>query len=215
MNTPEPASAAPKRPAAKVRSNSLNYKDWIFRLIVFAVIVGSLVLSWWSLAERLGPVQKRSRELSSAVARLSANVDDLERKWNQAQAEELRRQLEQARDELFADESALQEWLASFRLQATPLALQAKADFGQPVEQSAGKAEKLAVIPATVSLDFLAPPAGQETAPPYARLLRLIHRLSDYDKRADLTGLNIEAGAGSINSAVLQFGLWAVEGDAR
>jgi len=213
MNTPEPTSPPPKRGAA--RSNGLNYKDWIFRLVVFALILGSLALTWWSLADRLGPVQKRSRELSSAVARLSANVDDLERRWNQAQAEELRRQLEQARDELFADESALQAWLASFRLQATPLALQAKADFGQPVEQSAGKAGKLAVIPATVSLDFLAPPEGQENAPPYVRLLRLIHRLSDYDKRADLTELKVEAGAGSINSAVLQFGLWAVEGDAR
>src|SRR5213594_4380851 len=104
MNTSEPVPPSAKRPAAKIRSSSLNYKDWIFRLVVFALISGSLALSWWSLTQRLGPLQRRSRDLSSAVARLSADVDDLERKWNQAQAEEVRRQLEQARDELFADE---------------------------------------------------------------------------------------------------------------
>jgi len=168
-----------------------------------------------NILQRLAPLQKRSRDLSSAVARLSSDVDNLERKWSQAQAEEVRRHLEQARDELFADEAALQAWLASFRLQAAPLALQAKADFGQPVEQTTGSAEKLAVIPATVSLDFLAPLDGQEKHSPYVRLLRLSQRLSVYDKRADLTELKVEAGAGSISSAVLQYGLWAVEGDAQ
>jgi hypothetical protein len=43
-------------------------------------------------------------------------------------------------------------------------------------------------------------------------LLRLTQRLNSYDKRADLTEMKVESGAGSINHATLLFGLWAVEG---
>jgi len=100
-------------------------------------------------------------------------------------------------------------------LQAAPFGLQPKAVFDKPIEQTVSKGEKLAVIPATVSLDFLAPAAGQERLSPYLRLLRLTHRLNAYDKRADLTELKVEAGGDSINSATLVFGLWAVEGGAQ
>jgi len=102
--------------------------------------------------------------------------------------------------------------VASVRLQAAPFALLPKAEFDKPIEKTANKGEKIAIIPATLSLDFSMVPEGPERASPYLRLLRLTQRLNTYDKRADLTEMKVEGGAGSINHATLLFGLWAVEG---
>jgi hypothetical protein len=209
-----PDTAQPQRIhlTAKVRSKGADYKDWIYRGVAFVLICGSLTLAWWSVTQRLMPLQNRSRELSSRVAKLSTEVDDMDRKWSKAQAEQVSRWLEQAHDELFADETALEAWLASVRLQAAPFGLQPKAEFDKPVEKTASKGEKIAIIPASVSLDFSSVPEGREKPSPYLRLLRLTQRLNSYDKRADLTEVKVEAGSDSINHVMLLFGLWAVEG---
>ena len=210
----DPQTPLRKQLTAKVRSKSARYKDWIWRSVVFTIIAGSLALSWWSLSQRLTPLQKRSAELSSSVARMSSEVDSLQRKWSRAQAEQTSRSVEQARDELFADETALEAWLASVRIQAAPLGLQPKAEFDTPIE-TANKSEKLAIIPASLSLDFHPVPEGTEEPSPYSRLLRLTERLSAYNKRADLTGMKVESGIYSISHATLLFGLWATEGGAQ
>jgi len=218
MNNPEatPSSLSSRaRLTEKVRSKGADYKDWIYRAVAFFLICGSLALAWWSVAQRLIPLQRRSSELSSMVARLSADVDALDRKWTRAQAEEVREGLDQARDELFADEEALQAWLASIQLQAAPFALQPKAEFDKPMEKTSGQGEKIAIIPATISLDFNTLPEGPEKSSPYVRLLRLTQRLNTYDKRADLTEIKIEAGADSIRHVTLLFGLWAIERGER
>jgi uncharacterized protein YukE len=207
--TPQPT---PVRLTARVRSKGADYKDWVYRAVAFVLICGSLTLAWWSVTQRLAPLQKRSREVGSVVAKLSSDVDDLDRKWTRAQAEQVSRWLDQAHDELFADETALEAWVASVRLQAAPFALLPKAEFDKPIEKTASKGEKIAIIPAALSLDFSMVPEGPERASPYLRLLRLTQRLNSYDKRADLTEMKVESGAGSINHATLLFGLWAVEG---
>jgi len=214
MNSPEISQPQRIHLTAKVRSKGADTKDWIYRGVAFVLICGSLTLAWWSVTQRLAPLQNRSRELGSRVAKLSGEVDDLDRKWNKAQAEQVSRWLEQAHDELFADEAALEAWLASVRLQATPFALQPKAEFDKPIEKPASKGEKIAIIPAAVSLGFDAVPDGPQTPSPYLRLLRLTQRLNAYDKRADLTEVKVEAGADSVNHATLVYGLWAVEGGA-
>src|SRR6266478_1492619 len=103
MTNHEIPPALRRRLAANVRSKGAHYRDWIYRIIVFVSIAGSLALSWWSLTQQLTPLQKRSAELSSSVAKMSGEVDDLERKWSRAQAEQVSRWVEQAHDELFAD----------------------------------------------------------------------------------------------------------------
>src|SRR5438552_3096472 len=100
MTNHETPPPVPGRLSAKVRSNGARHKDWIYRIIVFVLIAGSLALSWWSLTQQLTPLQKRSAELSSSVAKISGEVDDLERKWSKAQAEQTSRWVAQARDEL-------------------------------------------------------------------------------------------------------------------
>ena len=92
MNPEETAlPPALKRATAKVRASGANHKDWIFRIVIFVLIAGSLTLSWWSLTQRLMPLQKRSRELSTSVSRLSSAVDELDRKFSKAQAERVGR----------------------------------------------------------------------------------------------------------------------------
>jgi hypothetical protein len=199
-----------------VRSHQLNYKDWLLRVVILGLIGGSLALSWSSVNQRLAPLQKRSRELSSAVARASAEVDQLERKWSKAQSEQIQRRLQRAEEDLFRDQTALHSWVVSLRREATPLGFQPKAEFDKPVPQPSDKSpEKLAVIPATISLDMRGSTAGDEKISAYQRLLRFTERLSLNSKRADLMEMRIEAGAGSLSSAVLLFGLWAVEGGPR
>ena len=210
----DPQTPLRRQLTAKVRSKSARYKDWIWRTVFFVLIAGSLALSWWSLSQRLAPLEKRSAELSSSVARMSSEVDDLERKWSRAQAEETSRWAEQARDELFADQTALEAWLASVRLQAAPLGLLPKAEFDKPIE-TATRSEKLAIIPASLTLDFHSAPGGPEKPSAYSRLLRLTERLSAYSKRADLTEMKVESGIDSISHATLLFGLWATEGGTQ
>src|SRR5439155_15714023 len=95
------------------------------------VLVGSMALAWWTFVHGLAPLQEQSRELTAKFGRLSSEMDNLERKWSKAQMEEIRSKYKEAYSQLFADEPALQAWLAGLEEQAAPLGLDVKVDFGQ------------------------------------------------------------------------------------
>jgi hypothetical protein len=205
------ASAPPApqtRPAALVKAKKLTSWDVVFRLLVVVFIGGSIALAWWSYSERLVPLQKQSLALTSANSLLSAEVDKMDRKWSKEETELVRASYKEAYSTLFADESALQDWLLRLEKKALPLALDVKVNFGRGEAQLTND-DKLAIIPAAVALQVHPMAGGRES--PYQRLLRLGQELAAEGKRSDLAELSAIGGTGSITNATLIFNLWAGE----
>jgi len=188
------------------RSPRPNKWELLFRLVIIFVLLASLALAWWTFSKVFLPVQRQSQELSTKLAALSSDVDRLERKWGQADAEEIRRRYREAYGQLFADQSALEAWLANLEEQAGPLGLEAKVDFGQSTPASTNELQ-LAVV--NVSLEVRPMPGTTEA--PYQRLLRFTGLLAAEGKRADLAEMTVVGGPNSIPRATLVFTLWAGE----
>lgn len=207
-----PANLPPVIPArvrAGVAQNSrLRRRELLFRLVILLLLAVSLALAWWTFDKVFNPAQKQSREMTTKLAAITAEVDQLERKWGKAEADDIRRKYRQAYGRLFADQAALETWLASLREQATPLGLQTEIDFGQS-RMAATNEQGLAIVPASVSVEVQPLPGGNET--PYQRLLRFTRQLAAEGKRADLAEMTVEGGLASIPRATLVFSLWAGE----
>lgn len=208
MTDARPPRIPEPRRVVSAQPRKFNRRETLFRVVVVVALIASLTLAWWALTQNLVPLQKRSRELTTALSHLSAEVDTLDRKWAPADAEQIRKQYQESHSQLFADEAALTAWLNHLAEQAEPLALEVKVDFGKSNPQTSPD-EKLAVIPTTVSLEVHPTPGGAES--PYQRLLLLGQQLAAEGKRADLAELDVFGGPSSITRAVLVFNLWAGE----
>jgi hypothetical protein len=180
----------------------------VFRALVVVIILASLLVAWWAFAVRFLPMQKRSRELSMTVSRLSTEVDGLERKWSKEEADQIRARYKELHTQLFADRAAIEAWLTRLQEMAAPLSLVATVDFGTTVPQLTNE-YKVASIPANVSLEIQ--PILNSTESPYQRLLRLTQKLASEGKRSDLSEMTISGGPMSISRAQLVFNLWAGE----
>jgi hypothetical protein len=202
------AAMAPVTRVAVAQSPRLNAWEFIFRVVIIFVLLASLALAWWTFTKFFIPVQKQSRELTSQFARLSTEVDQLERKWSKADTEQIRGGYQEVYGQLFADQPALEAWLVDLEAQAGPLGLDVKIDFGQTAPPGTNE-QKLAVVPARVALEVRPVPGGTDS--PYLRLLRLTRQLAAEGKRADLAEMTVVGGPASIARATLVFNLWAGE----
>jgi hypothetical protein len=207
MSNGESAPAPAARPPAAAPPRDAGYRDRLFRVITFVVVLGSVVVIWWSFVMVLLPRLKQSRELSSMVSRSSAEVDDLEHQWTKAGAEQVSNQFSQVEVKLFEDRAGVEAWLADLKDQAALLALDVRADLGPASPQTVG-GRTLTVIPATVSVEVQSARPEMPTPSPYQRILRLSQRLTGEDKRADLTELTVAGGTNSIGRAVLVLNYW-------
>src|SRR5438445_2142603 len=120
---PPPVTPAKVR-VAVAGNQRLNRWELLFRAVIILVLLASLALAWWTFTKVFIPVQRRSLEFSAKFAALSSDVDQLERKWGQADAEEIRRRYREVHGQLFADESSLEAWLANLQAQAGPPGLE-------------------------------------------------------------------------------------------
>ena len=178
----------------------------VFRVINFGLILGSLGLAWWTFNKRLIPMQQRSRHLASNLQVLSSQVDDMSRKWPKFERDQIRNDYQEVRNQLFADETELGRWLMRLEEQASPLALDIRVKFDKPTINT-NSTEKLAVIPASVTLEVHPTIGGNQT--PYQRMLRLGQQLGAEGKRADLAEMTVNGGPLSITRGLLVFNLWA------
>jgi hypothetical protein len=202
-----PAPAARPLPQSGTPPRNAGYRDRLFRVIILVAVLGSVAVIWWSFVMVLLPRLKESRELSSRVSRLSAEVDDLEHQWTKAGAEQVSNQFSQVDLKLFEGRAGVEAWLADLKEQAAPLALDVRADLGPASPQTAG-GRTLTVIPATVSVEVQPARPELATPSPYQRILQLSQRLTDQDKRADLTELTVAGGTNSIGRTVLVLNYW-------
>jgi hypothetical protein len=207
MSNGESAPAPEARPPITAPPRNAGYRDRLFRAITLVAVLGSVAVIWWSFVMVLLPRLKESRELSSRVSRLSAEVDELDHQWTKAGAEQVSNQFSQVDLKLFEGRAGLEAWLANLQEQAAPLALDVRADLGPASPPTAGD-RTLTVIPATVSVEVQPARPEMATSSPYQRILQLSQRLTDEDKRADLTELTVAGGTNSIGRAVLVLNYW-------
>ena len=104
----------PAKPAVAVR------QFWLFRAVILVVVLGSVAVAWWSFARVMAPRLKESRDLSSRIAQLSAEVDDLDRQWTRESAAKMTNEFSRAESKLFAGETEFESWLANLRREAAP-----------------------------------------------------------------------------------------------
>ena len=208
--TPKVPAAIPTGavPVAVARPPRLNRRELLFRLVTLCVLLASLALGWWTFAKVFMPVQKQSRELGAKFTALSSDTDQLERKWGQAESDEIRRGYRGVFGQLFSDQSALEAWLANLEAQASPLGLGARIEFGSSAPAATNE-QKLAIVSASIALEMRPAPGKAET--PYQRLLRFTRQIAAEGKRADLAEMTVVGGATSIPRATLVFNLWAGE----
>ena len=207
MSPPPPVRPPPQRaalPAKKLSSWAL-----LFRFIIVVLMAGSIAFAWWTYSQRLVPLQKQSKEISAALNRLSAEVDVIQRKWPQVDREQIRTDYLEVRNTLFEGEAELGRWLVRLEEGASPLALDIKVDYGKSTSRTAEQ-EKLAIVPASVTLEVRPAIGGTQT--PFHRMLRLVQLLAAEGKRADLAELDVNGGPLSITHGLLVFNLWAGEG---
>jgi hypothetical protein len=207
MSNGESAPVIEPRPAAAAAPRDVSS---LFRVVILVVVFASVALIWWSVFATLTPRLKESRELSSSVARMSAEVESMDRQWPKEAVAQVTNRFSQASARLFKGRAGLEAWLANLKELAASLALDVGTDLGQPSLQTVG-GRTLTVIPATISIQVQ--PAGPETRPPspYQRILVFGQLLSAEKKRADLTALTVDGGTNSISRAVLDFNYWTTK----
>jgi hypothetical protein len=207
MSNGEPVRAPQAPPPVATPPPDTGSRDQLFRAITFLVVLGSVVVILWSFFGLLLPRVKQSRELSSTVARLSTEVDDLERQWTTAQIAQVTNQFSQVDSVLFQGRTDVEAWLANLKELAASMGLEMATSYSQPSLQTVG-GRTLTVLPATVTLEIQRAAPDTAAASPYKRILQLGQHLSGEKKRVDLKELNLDGGTNSVSRVVLVLNHW-------
>jgi cytoskeletal protein RodZ len=214
MSNGTPLTPPEGRSPTFVQASQRNNREMWFRVSILLAFVGSLALVWWTSSQVLAPRLAQSRELSSNVARLSSQVDDLERKWKKSDAERLREKFEQVHSLLFANQSVIETWLNTLKDQVGPLALELKTDIGKPSPLATNEV-KVSVLSTVISIDVQPTPGFEGVQSSYQRIVQLTHHLAAQERRADLIDLTVMAGTNSISRATGTVNFWAGEDPPR
>ena len=191
---------------------------------MFALILGSVFIVGWSYYKWYLPPVLETREVSATVAKLTAQVEELDHRWSKADSDQVNRQFETAQARFFADQAALAAWLADFREQGTPLGLNIRTDLGKPVVAKSDLSTtnaileaslKFTIIPTTIAVTFQPLPIATDQPSRYQRLLQLAQHLTDQEKIADLTELTVDSDTNSIGRAILGFNFLAGTKEAK
>jgi hypothetical protein len=202
-NTPPPVT----------KKGGFSYSDLVFRVVIMVLVAASVSLLWWSYSRVFAPRIKASHEMNTAVARLSAEVDDLNGKWSSSAIEQINQKFDQVQPSLFAGQPALESWLADFHEQLAALGLDLKTEF-QKIIVPDGMENKLLIIPTTVYIE-LQPGTNSAGMSSYQRVLQLTQNITAHEQRSDLTELTVDGGTNSISHAVMSFNFWADGKEAK
>jgi len=203
MNPSNPGNN--QRPATM--QGVFNHLEWIWRVVVFSLLVASVGLLGWSYYRVYLPRQKISRDLNVTVEKLATEVDDMESHWSKAEISQINEKFPRVQPRLFADQAEIAEWLADFRDQIQPLNLDIKTDPGSTGDRTTN-CPGLFILPTTMVITF--PAVGREagTSSPYQRFLQFAQRISSQDKNADLDEMSVDSGGNSIGRAVVRIDFW-------
>src|SRR5437868_7313523 len=82
----------------------------LIRLLMLAVLIGSVWLVKWSVMDRFQPMQRLLRQREPESARLASEVQQLEMNWNADESAKLEAQFNEARQSLFASPEECDGW---------------------------------------------------------------------------------------------------------
>lgn len=202
-------SATPKRVTVMPpKKSGPSHWEALFRVLIVLVILLSVGVAYWSFFHQFLPLQQQARAVVTNVSSRSAQLDALERRWTPEEVEDIRARYREVYQQLFADQAALEAWLAELQKHAAPLALEINVGFGAGVPREEFTTN-LAVIPASISLEVKPADSNAQGKSPYERVLAFGQQLAAHGKRADLAELTVIGGVGSVNRALMVFNLWA------
>lgn len=183
---------------------------WLLRIMTGLPLVGSVLLVFWCY-QRLTPVQRQVRDLTTQISRISAEIGQMQGHLTPGELARLAADYQRAQGLLFSSPDALKDWFEKLRVQMIPLALDASADIGRAVVTNSSNFT-VAVVPATVALTIQPSTAVEGVRSPYERVLRFLDQINRQDKRVDIVELQVTGGSNSVSQAVATLRLWAGEG---
>jgi hypothetical protein len=182
------------------------FRALLGRLVLLVLFVGSLYLFLWSV-NRLPPVNKQLQDINKEFSRLANEVEQIDLKWDEANAEEIAAaQFQKAQEQLFVGTEEFPDWQKEVKRQSVFTALEVNSQRGK-AQQPPGLEKKLSIVSATIDIQPAA--AIRSTNAPYKRLLDFIQGLASQKKRADLVELTVNGHSNSVTQAKAVFHLWS------
>ena len=198
---PSSKPAVPRVPRPLVRT--------ILIRLAMAVVLGiSVWLALWSYFKRFQPVALEYLQKTAEQARLSSEVQRLERDWNAVEAARVETQYAAARGQLLSGSGALADWEQQLKRETLDLALTATPRLGPPEPCAAND---LRLTNVTVAVDLQPAAIAGTTNGPYHRLLGFTRLLQDSAKRTDLVALEADGRSNSVEHARAVLRLWSGE----
>lgn len=182
------------------------FRALLGRLVLLVLFVGSLYLFLWSV-NRLPPVNKQLQDINKEFSRLANEVEQIDLKWDEANAEEIAAaQFQKAQEQLFVGTEEFPDWQKEVKRQSVFTALEVNSQRGK-AQQPPDLEKKLSIVSATIDIQPAA--AIRSTNAPYKRLLDFIQGLASQKKRADLVELTVNGHSNSVTQAKAVFHLWS------
>lgn len=197
-------------------SDSYRLPAWIVRLLIIAIAAVSILLAVWSW-RRQQVVARDLRTKTAQQTRLVTQVQQLEMRWDPAEAAKVDLSYQQTVTMLFSGPEELANWQTEVQRQTRLNLFDNSSKLGKPETRTSGD-YKLSVVPATINYKLSVVPAtldleaNGEQRPPktsYHGLLAFARSLQELPKRFDLTELSVTAGTNSIAQARVVLQLWS------
>ena len=205
-----PPETPPPLPVVPAKPRSSPWRTFLVRLAMVLVITGSVAIALWSLFHRLLPVSQRLRDRTTEMSRLAQEVEQLDLRWNPAQAERIESLYEETQAALFDGETELVDWGDALEQQALSLGLHPTFAWSEPIaesEQDSALRHRTLTL-GVQPLEIL----GIQTSS-YRRLLNLVQTLDLSTKRADLVAVSAVGDTNAVQRLEAVFKLWSKEGD--
>jgi hypothetical protein len=208
----EAAPAPPSRPGPALKAPRSVRSIWTVRFALLLGIALALGILYWSVFERLLPVNAEHRTRALEMTRLADEVEALRGRWTPAQKQEVRARYERAKQALFNPAHDLTDWQAQVLEQARMRVMEANVNLG-PLQPLVSPEPGLSTITAQINV---APDSVLgSTTPSYARLLKFAQAVASSSKRLDLLELNVTGDSNSVSQAQAVVKLLATERGAQ
>ena len=184
------------------------FRDLKVRLVLLLIFGAAAALVVWSIGYRLPDSDKKLQAQNTKIAQLESEIEQVERRWNPQEAEQIAGRLKLSQEQLFAGQDEVGRWQTELKRQADQLAVTVNA--GTTKTQNCPlPGKRFSILSTKVDVRPAAP--GVRTNSPYLRLLSLAQNLSAQNKRVDLMELKAIGSSNSVSEAHLDLQLWSLE----
>src|SRR6266496_4692260 len=98
------------------------FRDLKVRLLLLGIFGVSVGLVWWSVG-RLPVWEKKLDTENGKIAQMEVEIDQLERRWNQQEADQMTNRFKLSQEQLFASQDEVLLWQVDLKRRADQFAL--------------------------------------------------------------------------------------------